>query len=83
MTIKKQAVILVNLKVLPRVKREEYRRKAYSLYGEGRSAYAAAMALKVNHSTVKEWYAKFKDKGDCAIVEAKRGPDAGRRSPEG
>ena len=38
------------------------------------------MALKVNHSTVKEWYAKFKDKGDCAVVEAKRGPATSPRA---
>ena len=74
MTTRKPAAILVNLKVLPRPRREDYRRKAYGLFGEGLSAYAAAKALKVNHSTVKEWYAKFKGVGEGAVVESKRGP---------
>ena len=80
MTIRKPAAILVNLKVLPRSRREDYRRKAYGFFREGLSTYAAAKALKANHSTVKEWYAKFKADGEGAVVEAKRGPAAGWRA---
>ena len=66
--------IPVNLKSLPRSKREMYRQQAFAAFKAGKKAYAAAKDLNLNESCVDNWYARFRREGDAALSERKRGP---------
>lgn len=66
--------IPVNLKSLPRSKREVYRQQAFAAFKAGKKAYAAAKDLNLNESCVDNWYARFRREGDAALSERKRGP---------
>lgn len=66
--------IPINLKSLPRSKREVYRQQAFAAFKAGKKAYAAAKDLNLNESCVDNWYARFRREGDAALSERKRGP---------
>ncbi|MBP5510029.1 MAG: IS630 family transposase [Kiritimatiellae bacterium] len=64
----------INLKALPRTKREVFRQQAFAAFKAGKKAYAVAKALNLNESCVGAWYAKFRGAGDSAVKERRRGP---------
>ena len=64
----------INLKSLPRAKREAFRRQAFAAFKAGKKAYAAAKDLNLNESCVDNWYARFRREGDSALKERRRGP---------
>lgn len=65
---------LINLKSLPRSKREIVRRQLFSLYEKGIKPHAAAMSLRLNPSCVHALFARFRAEGEQAVKERKRGP---------
>jgi len=64
----------INLKSLPRAKREVFRQQAYAAFKSGKKAYAVAKGLNLNESCVDNWYARFRQEGDRAVTERRRGP---------
>ena len=66
----------MNIKSLPRGRREHFRALAYQAYRQGRTAYAAAKELELNESCVGTWFRRFARDGDAAVSEGKRGPSA-------
>lgn len=68
--------IPINLKSLPRAKREVFRQQAYDAFKAGRTAYSVAKDLNLNESCVDNWYAKFRKEGAGVLTERRRGPAA-------
>lgn len=68
--------ILINLKSLPREKREGMRRKIFEKFGAGIKSHAAAAQLRLNPSCVHRLYERFALEGEKAVREKKRGPAA-------
>jgi transposase len=66
--------ILVNVKRLPKNKREELRSQAFAEYKVGTTAYATAKKLRVNVSCVYHWFDRFGKEGESVIEERPRGP---------
>jgi transposase len=66
--------ILVNVKRLPKNKREELRSQAFAEYKGGTTAYATAKKLRVNVSCVYHWFDRFGTEGESVIEERPRGP---------
>lgn len=64
----------INLKSLPRSKREVFRQQAYAAFKAGKKAYSVAKELNLNESCVDNWFVRFKKEGDAVIIERKRGP---------
>ena len=64
----------INLKSLPRAKREVFRQQAFDAFKAGRKAYAVAKELNLNESCVDNWYARFRSEGEASLVEHRRGP---------
>lgn len=64
----------INLKSLPRAKREVFRRQAFAAFKAGKKAYSVAKDLNLNESCVDNWYARFRREGDSALKEHRRGP---------
>ncbi|MBR3087086.1 MAG: virulence RhuM family protein, partial [Kiritimatiellae bacterium] len=50
----------INLKSLPRAKREVFRRQAFAAFKAGKKAYSVAKGLNLNESCVDNWYARFR-----------------------
>ena len=71
---RKKTQILVNVKALPKTKREEIRRQAFAEYQGEKTAYATARKLHVNISCVYNWFARFKKEGESVVEERPRGP---------
>lgn len=72
--------IPINLKSLPRAKREVFRQQAFDAFKSGRKAYAVAKELNLNESCVDNWYARFRREGGAALVERRRGPASATRA---
>lgn len=64
----------INLKSLPKAKREQLRSAAFQAFQQKRTAYAVAKELQLNESCVGAWFRKFAKDGETATVEKKRGP---------
>jgi transposase len=64
----------VNLKSLPKAKREQLRRLAFEAYRQKRSAYSVAKELELNESCVGAWFRIFAKRGEYGVAEKKRGP---------
>ena len=64
----------INLKTLPKAKREQFRAAAFQAFQQKRSAYAVAKELQLNESCVGAWFRKFATTGETATQEKKRGP---------
>ena len=64
----------INLKSLPKAKREQLRIAAFQAFQQKRTAYAVAKELQLNESCVGAWFRKFAKDGETATVEKKRGP---------
>ena len=74
----------MNIKSLPRAKREDLRKKAFTLFRQGVSAYAVGQELGVRNQVACAWKRRFEADGDGAYVERRRGPEtskAARLSP--
>lgn len=64
----------INLKSLPRARREQLRTAAFRAFQQKRTAYAAAKELQLNESCVGAWFRRFAEDGELAVAEKKRGP---------
>lgn len=64
----------INLKTLPRAKREVLRQQAFAAFKAGRNAYAVSKELNLNESCVDNWFARFRQEGESALKERRRGP---------
>lgn len=64
----------INLKSLPKAKREQLRLAAFQAFQQKRTAYTVAKELQLNESCVGAWFRRFAKDGETATVEKKRGP---------
>ena len=64
----------INLKSLPRARREQLRTAAFRAFQQKRTAYAVAKELQLNESCVGAWFRRFAEDGEQAVAEKKRGP---------
>ena len=65
---------IMNIKSLPRAKRESLRERAFEMFGRGLSAYAVGIALRIRNQTACAWKRRFDRQGPGAYPERKRGP---------
>jgi len=63
-----------NVKLLPRTGRQALRQKAYEGFLRGETGWKIAKELKIRHTTVYAWFAKFRESAGDAVTEKKRGP---------
>ncbi len=71
---RKKPQILINVKALPKAKREELRRQAFAGCQAKETAYSVARRLHVNLSCVYNWFTRFKKEGEAVVEERPRGP---------
>jgi len=69
---------LLNLKSLPRQRRNEIRRRLFDAWKSGTRAYRAAQSLRIHRETACSLYRRFRAEGEAAVAEKRRGP---ARSP--
>ena len=76
----------MNVKSLPREKREELRKRGFALLSAGTTAYQVAKTLGIRVQTAYAWKKRLDEAGIDAFVEQKRGPEtseAARLTPSG
>lgn len=65
---------IMNVKSLPKAKREDLRRRAFGMFERGASAYAVGIELGVRNQTACAWKRRFDGQGPESYSECKRGP---------
>ena len=68
----------MNVKSLPRAKREELRKRGFAMLSDGASAYQVAKELGIRFQTAYAWKKRLDEAGSDAFVEQKRGPGSSK-----